>query len=106
MHHRISRWPVLLSAMLVTAGTVLAGTTGKLTGKVVNRETGEAVADATIREVKTRLFGGPADDNGKFFILNIPPGIYDVEVTHMNYHQLVIKNVQINIDYTTTLTLN
>ncbi len=96
--------PVALSAALflcLAAGTATAGTTGKLKGKITDIKTGEPIANANIVEAKDQAFGGSTDLEGEFFILNIRPGVYSVEITHLKYHTITVTDIEIHADLTT-----
>ena len=47
-----------------------ASTVGKIAGTVVDKATGEALAGANVMLTGTSL-GGSADENGKYFIINV-----------------------------------
>jgi len=95
--------------LLICSGTTttFAATTGKIAGKVLDKETGDALPGANIMLAGTRL-GAAADINGDFFIINIPPGKYNVEASMIGYGKVMIENVQVRTNATTTLsfTLN
>jgi outer membrane receptor protein involved in Fe transport len=81
---------------------VYAGTTGKLSGKIIDAETKEPVVGANVILEGTYL-GAAADLDGYFFVSNIPPGKYRVIVTAVGYQKTIIENVAIKIDLTTNL---
>ncbi|HEX3074166.1 MAG TPA: TonB-dependent receptor, partial [Ignavibacteriales bacterium] len=81
---------------------VYAGTTGKLSGKIIDAETKEPVVGANVILEGTYL-GAAADLDGYFFVNNIPPGKYRVIVTAVGYQKTIIENVAIKIDLTTNL---
>ncbi|MFQ6604675.1 MAG: carboxypeptidase-like regulatory domain-containing protein [Fidelibacterota bacterium] len=85
---------------ILTAGLVLAGTTGKLTGHVTDAESGEPLPGCNIIVVGTN-FGAATDMNGEYFILNLPPGAYDIKAMMIGYTPKTVTGVQINIDLTT-----
>ncbi|MCX7875103.1 MAG: TonB-dependent receptor [Melioribacteraceae bacterium] len=88
--------------LLITIPTfVFAGTTGKLTGKVIDKKTGEPLPFVNVVIEGTSL-GAATDLDGKYTILNIPPGKYSVKFQYVGYQSVVIQNVQISIDLTTT----
>jgi len=80
---------------------VRAGTTGKLAGAVTDKS-GKPVANATVA-LAGQPFGNWADKDGRYNILNIPPGTYDVLVSHIAYKPTTIKGVGISADETTWL---
>jgi len=81
-----------------------AGVTGKISGKITRVESGEAVTGATIQMMGTNL-GSISDKNGRFFILNIPPGTYTLQVSFMGLETMVVEDVQITADLTTSCNL-
>ncbi len=79
-----------------------AGTTGKLVGKITDKETGEPVIGANVIIEGTNL-GAAADVEGYYYINSIPPGTYNVVVSSVGYQKTRITNVVIRIDLTTKL---
>lgn len=94
----------LILSFIVTlflfANLLLAGTTGKISGVIKDAETGEPLPGVNIQIVGTTL-GGATDVDGAFFILNIPPGLYTLEFAYIGYQTVVIKDVRVNVDFTT-----
>ena len=83
-------------------GMVYGGVTGKIAGRVVSEETGEPLVGVNIQIVGTYL-GAATDVEGYYTILNIPPGIYTVKATIIGYTPVVLDEVRVEIDLTTTL---
>jgi outer membrane receptor protein involved in Fe transport len=79
-----------------------AGTVGKISGRVLDAERNEPLVavDVYIEELAA---GGATDADGFFFILNIPPGTYDVEASMIGYRNEVKKSVRIFADRTTNV---
>lgn len=94
----------MLLLFTVASVTLFAGTTGKLAGRVVN-EDGEPIAyvNIAIMEGATVVTGGQTKENGTYVIINIPPGVYDVNFSNISYHNQKITGVKINLDETRTL---
>ena len=82
--------------------TVFAGTTGKLTGAITIKDTGEPLVGANILIEGTGL-GAATDLGGKYFILQVPPGKYSVRFTMIGFQDLVMSNVRVQVDLTTRL---
>ncbi len=80
----------------------LAGITGKITGKVVDKKTGEPLPGANVVVVGTQ-FGAASDAHGEYIILRIPPGAYTVKASMIGYTDLQYSNVQVAVDRTTKL---
>jgi outer membrane receptor protein involved in Fe transport len=79
------------------------GLTGKLVGVVTDASTKEPLIGANVILEGTTI-GAATNLDGKFIILNIPPGNYNVIVSMIGYSKLTQKDVQIFIDRTTQLT--
>ena len=80
---------------------VMAGTTGKLSGKVVN-EKKEPLAGVNIRIEGQRL-GAVSDDQGNYFIIGVPAGTYLVHANLLGYAAYAADKVEIKPDFTTEL---
>ncbi|MBN1153403.1 carboxypeptidase-like regulatory domain-containing protein, partial [candidate division KSB1 bacterium] len=95
---------ILLAALFVCAacGSVFAGTTGKIMGTVTDKETGEPLIGCNVMVKETNL-GAATDMNGKFVILQVPPGNFDVVVHYMGYHSVTMTGVNVRVDLTTTV---
>ena len=94
---------LLLSWCLVFFSTPLfSATTGKIAGKIVDKETGEPLPGANVTVVDTR-FGAATDVDGDFFIINIPPGQYSVKATMMGYGAVEMTDVRVSTNSTVTL---
>ncbi|MFA3783694.1 TonB-dependent receptor domain-containing protein [Melioribacteraceae bacterium 4301-Me] len=91
----------IVSLVLLFPFLIFAGTTGKLTGRVTDKKTGEPLPFVNITIEGTTL-GAASDLDGRYVILNIPPGRYNVKFQYVGYQPLVVENVQISIDLTTT----
>ena len=66
---------VILWCLAFISTPLYAATTGKVAGKVTDKETGEPLPGANVTIVDSR-YGAAADADGDFFILNVPPGVY------------------------------
>lgn len=87
---------------LVAGSAVHAGTTGKIAGQVVDKKTGQGLPGVNVTVVGTNL-GGVTDGDGRYFILQIPPGSYSVRASIIGYSPVVQTNVRVLIDLTTTV---
>ena len=90
---------------LLLSNLIYAGTTGKIAGRVVDNETGEPLIGANVY-VKILSTGASTDVNGYYFILNVPPGNYEVTASYIGYQSLVKSNVSVKVDKTTDLDFN
>jgi outer membrane receptor protein involved in Fe transport len=78
---------------------------GKIQGNVVNEATREPIAFANVTVLGTDL-GAATDEKGDFFILNVPPGKYAVEVSFIGYQTKNVVNVIVEYDKTARLEVN
>jgi outer membrane receptor protein involved in Fe transport len=93
----------LVAALVFGSPPLQAGTTGKLSGRVTN-EKKEPLTGANVRIEGQRL-GAISDDEGNYFVLGVPAGVYTVRVNLLGHAPLVVENVQIQPDFTTELDL-
>jgi outer membrane receptor protein involved in Fe transport len=92
------------SFLLLCAGSlsVVAGTTGKLSGRIVDAAKGEPIVGANVIIVGTSM-GASSDPDGYFSIINITPGVYEVKASGVGYQSVKIEKVSIGIDKTTKI---
>ena len=90
---------ICLSIYLVFTQLAISGTTGKISGRVVEKRTGEPLLGTNIIVVNTTM-GTASDLNGNFTILNVPPGEYSVKAMSIGYAPVTISNVRVLIDQT------
>lgn len=92
---------LLIFFLITTHG--FAGITGKLSGKVTDKSTGDPLPGANILLLEEKTLGAAADINGEYTLLNIPPGTYSVRISFLGYKTLTVENVKIQVDQTTRL---
>jgi outer membrane receptor protein involved in Fe transport len=85
--------------IVITASIIFAGTTGKITGRVVDKENGEPLFGASVRVQGTTL-GAATDIDGYYVILNVPPGIQTLIVSMIGYTSLTVSEIRVRIDET------
>lgn len=81
---------------------LLAGTTGKIAGVVTDYETGEPLIGINILVEGTNI-GAATDINGEYIIINLKPGKYNLVASGIGFKKRRIEEVQVNIDFTTTV---
>lgn len=81
---------------------MFGGTVGKISGRIIDAETGEGLVGADVC-ITSILCGGASDSKGSFFILNVPPGGYDVEASMIGYRSEIKRGVKVYADRTTYL---
>jgi len=88
-----------LFLLMVLHLPVLAGVGGKIAGVVTSDDQGPIVG-VNVVVVGTR-FGTATNENGEYFILNVPPGTYNIKFMMIGYKTSVHQDVQIVSDFTT-----
>ncbi len=97
---------ILFSFLLLCffESTIFAGTTGKISGKITDAKTGETIIGAIVQLVGTAK-GSSSDLDGNYYIINIPPGVYELKASLIGYSAVTIKNVRVSVDQTTKIDL-
>ncbi len=81
---------------------VLYASNGKIAGRVVEKETGSPAVGVNVILIDTYL-GAATDENGRFTILNIPPGTYSIRVDAIGFATITMKDVRVTTAQTTEL---
>ncbi len=92
----------LLFVFLAPHEAAFAGTTGKIAGKVVDTQSKEPLFGVNVVVVGGTL-GAATDINGEYFIINIPPGTYQLRASAVGYTPAVVTDVKVFVDQTTRI---
>ena len=92
----------LVLLMLLLATPALAQKFGKIQGVVTDAKTGEPLPGTNVLVVGTSL-GAATDLEGRYVILRVPPGTYQVRANFIGYQTVVMQNVEVLTDLTTEL---
>ena len=87
---------------LALAGVSLAGTTGKITGRVYDKSTGVPLPGVNVIIMGTTM-GAASNLRGEYFIINVPVSTHTLTASMMGYSPLEVQNVQVSADLTTTI---
>ncbi|MCB0743108.1 MAG: TonB-dependent receptor, partial [Ignavibacteriae bacterium] len=71
-------------------------------GKMLDKLTGEPLVGANVLIVGTNM-GAAADIDGNYYIINIPPGNYELKASSIGYSSMTIKNIRVSVDQTTSI---
>src|SRR5574341_1512371 len=90
----------LLAAVHISRS--LAGTTGKIVGKVTETRTQAPLPGANVIIAGTAM-GAATDLEGDYYILNVPPGNYSLTVSMMGYTTVTKTGVNVSVDHSTQI---
>lgn len=101
----------ILTGILFRA-ELYAGETGRISGKVKDKTTGEKLFGANIvllerinddgaTEKIRKPLGAATDIDGDYYILAVTPGIYNIKFSCIGYADEILNKVKVNIDKTT-----
>lgn len=97
---------LLLAAALIFINALLwAGPTGQIKGTVIDKETGQPVIGALVMIVGTAQ-GAVTDLNGEFVISQLQPGVYTLEITHVNYEAVEVTYVNVTYGLATEVSIS
>ena len=89
-------------AVCVFASVVFAGSTGKITGTIVDARTKEKLVAVNVLIEGTNR-GATTNPDGFYVILNVPSGTYKLRATLLGYSGASVIDVRVIIDQTTTV---
>ena len=95
----------LIIISLFFTGSLISQTTGKISGIVKDADTDEPLIAANVI-VQGTAFGAATDLDGSYYIINIKPGTYTILVDMIGYKQLLLENVRVSVNRTTTIDAN
>jgi hypothetical protein len=91
----------LVSLLVVlSSGMINAQSEGKISGTIKDELTGEPLIGANIIIVGTSL-GAASGVDGSYYVLNITPGKYDLQISMIGYQKIIQKNTVVNSGKTT-----
>lgn len=97
----ISLFLLCLVIIIISSGSMLSQTAGKLSG-VITDTNGEPLVGANVMLDGTTL-GAASDFDGYYSILNIRAGTYTVRIRYLGFKTQIVENVRISADQTTQL---
>lgn len=99
------RLPFVVGCLLLVAVSMSrAGSSGIVEGRVIDKESREALIGVSVQIVGTTQ-GAATDAEGYFQITNVEAGTYDLRLTNIGYQPLAYKKVLVRPDLRTKLTI-
>jgi len=92
----------LLLCILTATSAIGQTTTGKISGKVIDRETGEPLPYVNVIVEQTTM-GAATSLDGTYFIINVPVRAYSVKASMMGYNVVTVENVQVSAGLTSVV---
>jgi outer membrane receptor protein involved in Fe transport len=86
-------------AIVIGASASLAGTSGRLAGRVTDKK-GQPLPGANISFVGVPL-GAASDADGRYNVLNVPAGTYNVRFSLIGYRALLVEKLVVSADQLT-----
>jgi len=100
MKFKPGRFYYFLSGLLFSFSVAFGATTGKIAGTILEKTTNLPLAGANVILVGTVL-GAASNQAGKYFVNNVPPGVYQLKCIMIGYKAIEISNVRVSADLTT-----
>jgi len=94
------KYLITLIVLLSFPFLLFAGTTGKVSGNVIDQSNGEPLIGCNVWIEGTDL-GAATDWEGNFYILNVSPGNYTLRTSMIGYSAVRMTNIEVSIDLTT-----
>ncbi len=100
--NNIIKWISVGLILVISVCTAMAAVTGKVAGRITDKETGKPLPAVNVVIEGTTL-GATTDLDGYFFILNIPPGFYEIKASSVGYAEMTVQNVVVQTDLTSRI---
>jgi outer membrane receptor protein involved in Fe transport len=102
MTDKLKIFIVMFLALVALSAITEAQTKSRIIGRVIDEQTGEPLFGANV-VIRDTYLGAATDIDGKFFIVNVPVGTYDIQISMIGYGTQIIENVVVSADRVTNL---
>ncbi|MFQ5498641.1 MAG: carboxypeptidase-like regulatory domain-containing protein, partial [Candidatus Zixiibacteriota bacterium] len=84
-------------ALLLVAPTVFGDVVGTITGSVTDAKSGEPLVGVSVA-VKGTSLGAMTDVDGKYLVMNVPVGTYEVSFSMVGFGTIGVSGVDVHAD--------
>ena len=105
MTQMVRRLYLVITLLLVSVIPLLAGSTGKIRGRIIDTESQQPLVGVNIYLSGTAI-GTASNEEGSYLIINVPAATYTVVISYVGYKTVKMNDVVINADRTTILDFN
>ncbi len=96
----LKRFILIILLICVIASIAIAQTTGKITGRVFDKESKEPLLGVNII-LEGTVIGASTDLDGKYLIMNVPVGTYNLITRLVGYREVTVKNLKVMVGFNT-----
>ena len=82
--------------------SLIAGVTGKISGRITDKVSGEPLIGANVLLQGTSI-GAATAIEGYYHIINVSPGYYDLKINMIGYAEKTVTNIRVEIDLTSVI---
>ncbi|MCF7885069.1 MAG: TonB-dependent receptor [Candidatus Marinimicrobia bacterium] len=108
MEKRVSQYTLLLLLILsLPLYSIFSQTTGKIAGKIIEKQTGEPLVgvNVIVKGESGTTTGAATNQNGDYYIINLPPGDYQLRAQMIGYTPVVVENIEVSVNRTRNINL-
>ncbi|MEZ5360299.1 MAG: von Willebrand factor type A domain-containing protein [Candidatus Zixiibacteriota bacterium] len=94
------RLSIIIAVLVFLAGSIAAANVGRIKGTVTDYKTSEPIGGVSVI-IDGTAWGAKTDFDGKFVILSVPPGTYNLNFTALGCKKVQMTDVEVVADQTT-----
>lgn len=104
MKSQLNLKKAIITALYVIIGATVFAQTGKISGKVSDKKTGETLIGVTVK-IKGTTKGSSTDVEGRYMIGALTPGKYILEASYIGYSTKSITDIEVKSNGSTSIDL-
>jgi Ca-activated chloride channel family protein len=91
---------LLTGFIFILTASIISSTTGRIKGRLTDKETGDPIIGASVQIVGTKR-GAQSGLDGSYVMDRVDPGTYTLRVSSVEYQTVEITGVEVHVDSTT-----